>query len=698
MIHNQRSLTSRTGRAAPNFLLGLALILGLAVWLVLHWSDVGSRALTGVSAAAVDQGPAHAEGDAALVDLADGDLPERDLAAVPAIAERQAEEIDQVQNESEDRAPLGSVRVLAGRVVLRSLDPDASSLPTLEQLNGSVRCWARVGSEMTDVILPIAAGRFHLDALVPAGAPVTTVDGAHSLGRSLDAIRFSLETPELTGLRSLLMRDPQTLEVVDWPPEWRAGTLDVELCVTESEVMTLSVVDAVSGVHLNGVKVIRMLESDWLEYPDEEVSKGVGSASLTTDTSSPVELAAHPSDMERASAACLVGAAGHAWKSVTLDLIEGGERTVELVPGGSLELSWYGDAPSGMELLLLRGGEDFPVHAKKVQSTGAWSYSGLAPGPYDVRIVLGDWGQKHLVLAQRTLHVRAGMVSKATLEIEDPGAPEYAQVAGTLIVPVAWGLPREEIKLEVTQLSTSLTGSQLRESIPPDRFIDDSSNEGHFRFDFGAMEMGTYRAVLESLPFDFEFEVGRDALPGLVLEVPPPVNVIVRVVDAVTRKRIETLSSISCRARSRGEGRLGQHARTHWDPSLRGFRARVPAMTVLASAGSQGYRGRVDFLAAEGKEVTLEVNSVPKAIIELWHGDVRIPIPSFFDYQVAPLAGDGYDCWSMGDEAVIHVGVTEPGEYRVTLPQLDGFTVPPDVVVDFQPGGTQKVKVPIYAK
>jgi hypothetical protein len=455
----------------------------------------------------------------------------------------------------------------------------------------------------------------------------------------------------------------------------------------------LNVVDAVSGTHLDGIRVVAGSgwESSRLKHP-----AGGWAESLTEDTTSPVLLMPDQQQAARAATNCLVSSTGYAWASVNIDLSHGGDRTVELVPGGTLEVSLQGDVARKAVLRLIKGGAGPPFGECRAVAGRVLRFDGLKPGSYALRVELGKSYSKPLVLATGEVVVEARATKAVTLQVDAPPEAHRATVAGVIVVPSEWEL--EHFLVMVTLLGTTDDGSNGMTFLREDDLHPVDGTTDTFAFELGPIQTGRYSMTLHELNYMHEFELGPEGKTDVLMEVPPPVEVSVIVREENTRAVADVTAIGWVSKRPSGVSAYLLTTAMLEDGDDR-FHVRVPRCEITVSASGRFYTEASEtFTAIEGLEITLEVRPIARATVRLMCGDVRVPWPADYQWKVEPIDGEGRRTISGMGGGDRFFGVSEPGRYRLEIPVIDGYEPHDPVDLEFVAGVQDVVVVELVPK
>lgn len=435
---------------------------------------------------------------------------------------------------------------------------------------------------------------------------------------------------------------PVVIEAV-WPP-----------------AVELHVIDRDTEVALGDLVVVRAApEESVLHHPGRYSAEELWAEGMD----SPVLI--EPRDRHRE--VLWVRAPGYAWGRVSIEFGEERRRVLSMARSGELTVWVEGARPDDEGWLRLygeRGG--LPRLELELPTDGPAFVSNLEPGTYLVAAERGAWATGLQRLAEAKVAVRPNQPAEVTLRLEeDRGEDPGAVFAGTIEVGAGWeeelrGLVIEPLdpKVRVVHLSAS---DLLRRQ------------EGTFRWGAGRVPPGTYRVIV--LPYQHQrvFEVGIEGLPDADLFVPDPAEVRLRVMEAGT----------------------GDAAAVPWISWRAAGAKRSAPDWVSLDEGAEAFVFQAPPGEIEVEIATLEHDAPPR-VLEVYPGT------NTFEWEVerscgvvltfrdgegeVPVSWSGIDLQEIGGEgrsrtwtgrSPVTVLVTNPGRYRLEIPEIDGYeTVP----------------------
>ncbi len=538
--------------------------------------------------------------------------------------------------------------------------------------------------------------------VIVAGVGVQILDGEIILLRSVDPFfvteyvevrngRFDLEVPPscdgvwvesltLNGRRVILDDDEAFYWIEDWP---------IVVHGRWPETVLLSVLDATTGKHLDGVRVL---------YPYSYSGQSPGeSESLVEGKSSPVEIDNVP-EFDDGIVTLHVVSPGYAWKTIEVNLSQPGERELRLERAGELEVSVIGANPPEDAMFRLRDADGQLITEAPAVVGETIRALNVPAGEHRATIEVGPWYMSPAARAAIDVSIAVDTRSHYELDIPAP-AESGAPLAGTLVVPSEWGF--ETFSLSVAlEGDRSATHTRLRdrkmEALPFEK-------DAH-AFDFGDMPPGSCHFLFTggTYPFWTHYSMLVDLEPGgfanLRMEIPPPADVRVHLLDGDS-DRPAPIGTISWRSSHAKEGsQLLKVEHLHSSEGYIGFRA--PVGTIVVGSDDPGLVSiDAELLIQPGKnEFTFRLYpSCPLTIVFL-DGDTQVPSPSSEVLEVKHLDGPGKMVGANRLNTGYECGLSEPGRYLVTMPKFRDFEPLPKQEIAVVRGAATRFEVRLTRK
>lgn len=471
-----------------------------------------------------------------------------------------------------------------------------------------------------------------------------------------------------------------------------------DVVLREPEASVLRVVDAATGRDLSGIEARRAEGGLHLELDREQ-------GRIASDLVSPLNTNLLRQESGRAvllNFEVAVRAPGYAWQAVELDLIQGGERTVELHPGGDVEIRFTGaPVPPSASLWIsaaATAGEsasvsvDLPVRGRSNLVLG-----GLRVLDFEAVLHVGELYDPAGVLANAKFRVVAGQRTTVEVQVEPPQEIVRAGLSGVALVPPALRAVATGRVLAISQPGNRIGEQAERQSLECswEAAPADDTTPAVLRFEAKDLAVGTYALAVEGTGFSQTIELPPEGLHGLRLELGAPCEVVLDVVDAATGERIPQASVNWSVAEDDTTSDM-----TAWVNATRGedgfFRALAPAGHLRWLVAAEGYgepEERGAWIRAERHELKLRLPRQCALEFELVDGDVHVPFPQSWLPELEPLGHDGApSSFSFGSTTRV-IGVTRPGLYRITLPPVNGFRPPAAVEIDVAAGERKLVRI-----
>jgi hypothetical protein len=496
----------------------------------------------------------------------------------------------------------------------------------------------------------------------------------------VEAIGF--QGVEIDGRRGEVLEPSERLE-----PPYPA---EVRVRASLPQQATLRVVDADNGQELQGVTVVRANRpNDGDRHPGTNFEDRVvfrnRSSPFAIDASKFQRIGGEPVRL-------LVGAPNHAWDLVEVDVGAGGERLVELSGGADLAIQVRGVASdSGTYLRLLTEINQEQWVQLPLVNDGMIELGGLAPGNYRVLAGIGFYADSSLFLGEAEVVMRSGARTRCDLHLAAAPQPELVAAAGVIYVPEAWEV--DQVWIWIHRLDPWIGDHLLRrmpfvrtEAGPSDRTGFDA-----FRWHCEDMPVGRYELGVTDPCHWIEFELPSGGRDDLEVRVPPPVDLLVHVVDAETG-RMEPIEDLTWQV-TPSEGRsIGQpKAAQRLAPGE--FLIRAPACEVHFPAYFLDPYipdpDRVDLTTT--REHTLRVRRACGFDLMLLDGVAPVALPVAWKPEVFSAAIGGIVLLQQPVAVrrsflAWRVVVSEPGTYALEMPSIPGYEPIPKQTIEVSAG------------
>ncbi len=584
--------------------------------------------------------------------------------AAPAVKEVQGSEreaLDEARVRAEPEAtPAQSADRLSGRVVLSNAAGGA--LPA----ESGVLTWiAWKGNSGSHIDVPVKGGEWSI-TLKALGEPEAL--GIHRL--EMGGERFVVDAPE----QKIPVPEDRFIEVLAHQP---AGA-------------SLRVIDAQTGAELTGIRLTR---GNW--DSDEHPGLRAESRTLAENLTSPIDLTSvldaevrkqmRPKEL-------FVRADGYAWAPAKVDFDVGGRHQVALQPGAELIVSFLDYDPKDRGELRVRAPKhDGPLVSALLRKTDPQRITGLPVGEVHVGVEVGAWYDEPLTLGKGSITLAPGQVGELLIEVEPAPEPVYATASGLLFVPEAWGEVSTRVSMEF--LGTALAGfdDHQGEAAVSQRDADGPGVRA-YAWSFDNMLVGSYELSLHEPAFSIAIEVPAGGRTDYEFALPPPAELLVRVVDDRTGEDIRTDALNWNPKRPKGVSG-GTLEKAEYDEELVRYRIRGPEMEIELMLWDWGYSpvsATVD-VAAGVREHTLRLERASIIEITLVDGETPVSFPDEWSDGPKPIDGtEGRVTLTQTGDKRWRFQMSDPGRYRYELPAIPGYEPVEPLIIDLLEGETSK--------
>lgn len=445
----------------------------------------------------------------------------------------------------------------------------------------------------------------------------------------------------------------------------------------------LRVVDANSGADLSHVVVVEP-QRRWREemrHPGLDFEAGV----LARELVSPIELdALLPNEKRRYAAMLLIGAPGYAWANATISFAAGGERVLPLSRGGGLSVHVAGALGSDDRLRVRSDGDRSPWIDEHLARGAQPRFAGLPPGKFRVSVEVGDWWSTPLVLAGADVEILAGVSAEVALALERPVRDLGVDIRGIVLVPREWGPKEPEVRL--AYVGTDPSELDHRRSVRATALAGDRAGAQAFSWSMTHVQVGRHELSLVDPPYAIELDVPPGGRSDCELKLPPPCEIVVRVIDEVTREDVEVheLRWQSARDFRPGAGILAEAER---DARNRRYAIRAPCGPIDLQLFDDVFQlppTRID-LSTGVRETTLSLTRACGFVLRVRDGDVVVPLPMEWHAWPQLATGEKTRVFISIDDDERRFQLTEPGTYTLELPKLVGYVQPPKLTIVVPP-------------
>ncbi len=561
----------------------------------------------------------------------------------------------------------------------------AHQLEKLLELTGTLVLLADDGSEQRDV-----SGSFRLMSWRGNGAKAEQITVEHGTWtvrlaelRFAELDRFEIAAVEIKSAAAALVRPTERFA--------KSELQGLEIVARVRPPSTLRVVDRATGVDLDKLEIVRGaagINDD--PHPGTQYDARV----LERAGRSPLDIDA----LERRGAVAfelasyVIRAPGYAWGSVQIDRRVGGALVLALERGGELEIVLRGAKPPSEARLRLRESVDAPLRPvidEELVGRDHLLIEGLHPGKYEVEVSLGAWTRPGARYGSTECGLDAGQREQVVLDLEAIASAEYAAVDGFVLVPDAWHA--EPISVFFKFQGDALQGQSPRVQVSTAPGPAASPGYTAFRFLAPKLQVGSYLADIDGYGVSIPLEVPPGGLSNCTLEIQAPVEVRLDVVDDVGGERIAAATLHWSVFNDTGKFGGGLYELAMQASTDAPFVVRAPAggLQVMCSAEGYEFQHAILTVALPGPaEHTLRMKRSCGIALSLYDGETRLVFSDGFEAEVRAVDHDGtVNSWTSGVFVRAYT-LSQPGAYRVSIPQVPGYAATPDQDVLVEPHKT----------
>jgi len=539
----------------------------------------------------------------------------------------------------------------------------------------TVVCWK--GNSGSHVRVEIANGEFVLDA---SGCEKLSINSVELGDRSAELEDSDAEYP--------VEGEPIVVRV-HWP-----------------RILLLTVLDQLSGTHLSRVTVAG---SQGWEYEDEEhPGRLTEETTLLTNGTSPIEIRPPGDEIRRADKVYFVHSPGYAWKTIHLDLTQGGQREIRLEQGGDLALHLVGELAEGGPLLRLRPSAepDGSVYLEVPTSTeSAIEITGLLPGKYNASVELGEWYDSPQSLGAVDVVVDAGIKNEYELLVTLPPTTVRARLAGTLFLPPAWGFTSFEIEADLDRGETG--GLKETHTLSSSDMEQLAGDDGAWTFDYGEIPTGDYELKFSSAGYPTELEYGyRTKLESagneqVQFRIPQPATVVIQIFEEPGGEPAKIVN-LSWDPRAPKGTYMSAYVSSEAVPGKQGyFEFQAPVGQLGLHTFGDGYTTLQEVVDVRSgrNEFTYRLSRECALVIVFLDGKTPVPIGDEWYPRPEHLDGEGKLLYtSYGGSSGFKTALSKPGRYVFEIPELEAFEPIPKQTITVRSGEETRHVVQLVRK
>lgn len=467
-------------------------------------------------------------------------------------------------------------------------------------------------------------------------------------------------------------------EMLDYADTFGPFNEDTEITLEARRLpaIPIEVVDEATGEHVHDIQIVSRMPMSL--YPMRTSLE----RPLIKDGVSPVELTL----VNVAEPSFFVSAPGYPWTVLRVDPYSNGNRRLALRRGScdlQVQLAGLEQDPCEVTLSSLRNHDR--SYFLNIGADEGLRLERLAPGDYELEAVAGE------LKGRIQVHVEPGEQT-VTLPLEVPES-DSTLLYGTLALPESWSLPGFTLELRSFESKVILASDQLGR---------DEENPDLWRIPEIEVLRGSYfTARIEQIGWFRRF---RAEGAELWLEVPPPVQVRLTVMDGITGLPIDPSTEelrVSWAALDNGARTRDRALR--YDEETQGWPFRAPMGGTGVYARSPQLDGELKLDLANGsREVELWVYPTGQLVIDLYDGETRVPPPDdSWTYEVQLEAADGSparisDYLRLEDEVALRIA--RAGVYTLKVRSVTGFAPIPDAQIEITAGELLRHRIDLERK
>ncbi len=427
---------------------------------------------------------------------------------------------------------------------------------------------------------------------------------------------------------------------------------------------TLLVRDKDTRQELIGIEVWNRAE--W-EFSDPlNPSEASGGKRVLENQSSPVRL-----PQRDGRQAWWVGVEGYAWERVDFDHRFGGERVVLLQREATIMVQLEGPSLDRVHAVRLTlQNYSFGAGPGFVEETGGASLvtvKGLREGAWVAQAITDGGDEEAQVLASATVELSAGATSTVTLRLDaEERALESIEVSGTLELPAGAGKAVD--RLDWTPVGDPAGREEVYLSMP-----NDSGDQ--FAWQTGELTPGAWDVEVTPFGHVERVVIGAFGATGIAIRVAPLAEILVEVRDVETGEPLKNASVNWTRIDGEESHYAGGSERAG-PPGQFLVLARPGDVKITASA--HGRSGSHQELTAHAgrQSIVLDLHQSLTAVLTLKDGTtvVKTDITWWLGMSADAIDGEGgVTSYSFDGSEEMTAELTEPGTYRFTFSDVDGY-------------------------
>jgi hypothetical protein len=307
------------------------------------------------------------------------------------------------------------------------------------------------------------------------------------------------------------------------------------------------------------------------------------------------------------------------------------------------------------------------------------------------------------VLGSGEVDVVAGRRSSLVLTLDEPATVQFGSLVGKVVIPSGW--PEGQLALMFRLQGAPIGGGGIF-------FLRDltrtSDQPAIYEWSVPEIQAGRWDIEFSDPPCATVVEVEPGRRSEVVIEVPAPAPVRLRVVERGTEVMVDLDRVFWNPHRPPPSGSTtlsgaivvfgGTILDVRQNPETGLFEFQASLGEIDVSAHSDEYeRIEKTFEIHEGlNELTMEAERSIGVEVVLKDGSTVIPGDFASNFEVERIDGDPVRKWGTGgDGPGVHLTVSSPGLYRVTIPEIDGYLPVAPLEIQFVPGPHPTIEVPL---
>jgi hypothetical protein len=466
----------------------------------------------------------------------------------------------------------------------------------------------------------------------------------------------------------------------------------VEISLRWARRLMLHVRAADTRVELADVDVVTHWRPEPWQHPDVTESRTTAERGHI----SPIDLSelTPPRDV-RGRVSFFARSPGFAWGRIDVNRADGGDVDLELRPGGDVEVVVSGDADLAEAIVRLHPADAAPhvtdafarlhgARACMLESVDAirWSASvesragGSVLGSAPVAVVAG--GHARVVIDVTPLAASTGVRLTGVVRIPAAWSARGPNIDGTPIEPDGPRLAREAAGRRL-EAAPEGGGDRRLATFAPGQF------DGQFAvvpFEIEGVTPGRVALTLDDPSAGLVVDVGPNGRDDVVLDVPPPVSVSLRVVDSETGEDAAVRQVLWKSATATSEAAEG--ASRNPDGTF-SFEAPLGEIRVRPGTWDYAVPWQTLLVAPGHEKLVLRIARTLDVRVRALDGETPLPWQWSWRVELRPL--DGGEVGPAGwDASGARLSVTRPGRYRLALANIEGYRAVPEQEIDVAAG------------